>query len=119
MPPVDTCVAVEHLASRRNRGLTCTQHERATYLLCAQALTVRFLIKAYDQLLSVMTIWVAPAFAVTVRVVALNVPPVTVTTFDVRNTGSWMFTAPPGSVPLRFTVMTRPAAGWVTASDTP
>src|SRR5437868_8386020 len=65
------------------------------------------------QLLRVMTAWVAPAFTVTVWVVALKLPPVTLTTLDDANTGSWTNTGPPGSVPVRLTVMTRPAAGLV------
>jgi hypothetical protein len=41
-----------------------------------------------DQLFSVMTACVAPAFTVTVWVAALKLPPVTLTTVEVANTGS-------------------------------
>jgi hypothetical protein len=73
----------------------------------------------WGQLFSVMTAWVEPELRVTVRVPALKVPPVTLTTVDEANTGSWTKTAPPGRVPDRLTVMTRPAPGLVTARETP
>ena len=119
-----------------------------------------------------MTAWVAPAFTVTVQVVALKLPPVTLTCTRRKTSSSLLLAAavrirarhpgspslqgagrrpPPGvgrrrvgrigagarmdpareraggaehsscngSVPVRLTVMTRPAAGLVTASDTP
>src|SRR4051812_760178 len=64
-----------------------------------------------------MTTWVTPELTVTVP--ALKLPPDTLVTVELANTGSWMNTGPPGRTPDRVTVMTRPAPGLVTASATP